>query len=70
VCLWSRSRLILKAFILSTDSGFDTQDLRLVCEKREIETNIARNPHSVTERNCFDEELYKRRMVIEHANAW
>lgn len=64
----------LKGLFLNADSGFDAQNLRLACEKRDIQANIAANPRSAvsqtTEWTYFDEELYKRRTVIEHANAW
>ncbi len=64
----------LKGLFLNADSGFDSQNFRLACEQREIETNIAFNPRShsspTVEWTYFDEELYKRRTVIEHANAW
>jgi len=64
----------LKGLFLNADSGFDAQNLRRACEKRAIEANIANNPRCGTPESedyrYFDEELYKRRVVIEHANAW
>lgn len=64
----------LKGLFLNADSGFDAQNLRLACEQREIQANIAANPRSrvgtPAEWTYFDEELYKRRVVVEHANAW
>ena len=64
----------LKGLFLNADSGFDAQNLRLACARRDIQANIAANPRSaaplVTEWTYFDEELYKRRPVIEHAHAW
>lgn len=64
----------LKGLFLNADSGFDTNKLRLLCQRRQIEDNIATNPRSVanlgSEGRYFDEELYKRRGVIEQANAW
>lgn len=64
----------LKGLFLNADSGFDAQHLRLACANREIEANIGSNPRSTHTQPIdwvyFDEELYKRRAVIEHANAW
>ena len=64
----------LKGLFLNADSGFDAQNLRLACERRDIQANIAANPRSAapltTEWTYFEEQLYKRRPVIEHATAW
>lgn len=72
--LLESAQINLKGLFLNADSGFDAQNLRLACEKREIQANIAANPRSAvsqtTKWTYFDEELYKRRTVIEHANAW
>ncbi|WP_420147907.1 IS5 family transposase [Spirosoma sp.] len=75
LCLLLESAKInLKGLFLNADSGFDAQNLRVACVNREIAANIAVNPRSVTEQPIdwvyFDEQLYKRRPVIEHANAW
>lgn len=72
--LLESAKINLKGLFLNADSGFDAQNLRLACEKREIQANIALNPRSApsqaSEWAYFDEELYKRRTVIEHGNAW
>lgn len=72
--LLESAKINLKGLFLNADSGFDAQNLRQACEQREIQANIARNPRSApsptAEWAYFDEELYKRRTVIEHANAW
>lgn len=64
----------LKGLSINADSGFDAQNLRQACEKREMQANIAANPRStvgtLVEKSYFDEDLYKGRTVIEHANAW
>lgn len=66
----------VKGLFLNADSGFDSQELRQICKNKEIHPNIdinSRNNKSEnqsTEYQYFDEELYKRRTVIEHANAW
>ena len=51
------------------------RDLDLSCVQKEIIANIPHNPRNEKETestNCqyFDEALYKRRYVIERANAW
>lgn len=72
--LLESAQINLKGLFLNADSGFDAQNLRLACGKREIETNIAVNTRSTLEQPSewvyFDEQLYKRRIVIEQANAW
>lgn len=58
---------------LNADAGFDSQLFRSQCAERKIEANIAyntRNGKLTQESGYFDEKLYKRRMVIEQANAW
>lgn len=64
----------LRGVFMNADSGFDAKALREQCHEKEIEANIA-----VNERNkkqpaddyvYFDSELYKRRFVVEQANAW
>jgi len=58
---------------LNADAGFDSQQLRKQCAQRQIEANIALNPRngqSSDDYVYFDEVLFKRRKVIEHANAW
>lgn len=55
---------------------FDSRELRQICKDKEIHPNIESNSRNTklenqsTEYLYFDEELYKRRNVIEHANAW
>jgi transposase len=58
---------------LNADAGFDSNVFRTACEKEEIEANIpynARNKALPEQQYYFDELLYKRRIVIEQANAW
>jgi transposase len=63
-----------KGLFLNADAGFDSKDLKSVCIKEQIVANIKPNPRNNKEQEeedqYFDEELYKRRTVIEHANAW
>jgi transposase len=62
----------LKGVFLNADPGFDCQTLRMVCEQKQIQPNIKSNPRNSQQEDYqyFDEELYKRRTVIERANAW
>lgn len=68
------AQLALEGLFLNADSGFDATALRQACFARDIEANIARNPRAgrqpSTDEPYFDEELYRRRVVIEHTNAW
>jgi len=63
-----------QGLFLNADPGFDSEELRMVCNAEKIEANIKPNPRNTvlesTDYKYFDEELYKRRSVIEHANAW
>jgi transposase len=69
----------LKGLFLNADPGFDSNEFRKACEKQEIMANIKPNPRNAAHQknqpyqsgtHIFDEELYKDRSVIEHANAW
>ncbi|QHT65318.1 IS5 family transposase [Rhodocytophaga rosea] len=64
----------LNGLFLNADAGFDCKELRKVCKDKHIEANIAFNSRNTGSQNeqyqYFDEELYKCRKVIEHANAW
>ena len=58
---------------LNADAGFDSQFFRQQCAQLGIEANIAMNSRKgdhTYEYVYFDELLYKRRKVIEQANAW
>lgn len=64
----------LNGLFLNADAGFDAVALRAACEREQIEANVKTNPRSKkaesTDYEYFDEELYKRRLVIEQSNAW
>jgi len=51
-----------------------TTEFRSVCAQKEIEANVKINPRNTKkdeeEYQYFDDELYKKRIVIEQANAW
>lgn len=65
----------IKGLFMNADSGFDSKEFRLICKQKEIEANIDTNSRNskneiLSSYQYFDAELYKRRSVIEHANAW
>lgn len=69
----------IEGLFLNADPGFDSQDFKDFCEGKEIIANIKPNPRNKSPKDrepyesgthIFDEELYKDRTVIEHANAW
>lgn len=63
-----------KGLFLNADPGFDSEQMKSLCERKEIELNVKPNPRNNKQENLeykyFDDELYKRRTKIEHANAW
>ncbi|MFT4156179.1 MAG: transposase [Parafilimonas sp.] len=64
-----------KGIFLNADPGFDSEELKNLCAENEIELNVKPNKRNQKQQqsidyNYFDEELYKRRTKIEHANAW
>lgn len=66
----------VSGLFLNGDPGFDSEELREIGSEKDIEANIKVNPRNKTSEDddivyrYFDEQLYKRRTVIEHANAW
>ena len=69
----------LKGLFLNADPGFDSTEFKEACQKEEIIPNVKLNPRNSTNQeqepyesgsHIFDDELYKDRSVIEHANAW
>ena len=63
----------VEGLFLNADSAFDTKAVRQQCAARDIEANIARNPRArnwqTDDETFFDPELYRRRTLVEHANA-
>jgi transposase len=77
--LLKKAGINLKGLFLNADPGFDSSDFRQACEKEEIIANLKANPRNSANEgtqvyqkgtHIFDEELYRDRSVIEHANAW
>ncbi len=69
----------LEGLFLNADPGFDSKEFRQACQKEEIIANVKPNPRNSADQekgpyesgtHIFDEQLYKDRSVIEHANAW
>lgn len=68
-----RAEIETEGLFLNADAGFDSEKVRRLCEGYGFIPNFAFNPRngSLWDRDeYFDELLYKRRMVIEHAFAW
>lgn len=77
LCLMLKNAGInIKGLFLNADSGFDSKEFRQICRQKGVEANIdtnsrnSKNELQTDNYQYFDEELYKRRGVIEHANAW
>ncbi len=77
--LLKEANINLKGLFLNADPGFDSESFHQVCEKEEIIANVKPNPRNTAGQqvepyesgeHIFDEELYKDRTVIEHANSW
>lgn len=77
--LLKEAGICLDGLFLNADSGFDSDEFRLACQKEEIIPNVKPNPRNSKPGNepvyqkgdhVFDDLLYKDRAVIEHANAW
>jgi transposase len=63
----------IEGLFLNADRAFDSALVRSLCAEFGIEANIPINPRNGCgdhRDECFDEELYKHRTVIEHTFAW
>ncbi|NVO86103.1 transposase [Hymenobacter terrestris] len=75
LCQWLEAAGIAVAGkFVNAYSAFDTNELRQTCAARDIEANIARNRRATNwqtpDDTFFDSKLYRRRVLLEHANAW
>lgn len=77
--LLEQANIQLKGLFLNADPGFDSVNFHMACQKEEIIANVKPNPRNTSNQpahayqagiHIFDEELYRDRSVIEHANAW
>jgi transposase len=57
---------------INADAGFDTQELRNLCEAKGVIANICFNKRNGRKDRdeYFDQELYDERYAIERTNAW
>lgn len=64
----------IDGLFLNADPGFDSEQFRRTCSEQGMEVNVKPNPRNQTgpkeDYVYFDEQLYKRRNVIEQANGW
>lgn len=64
----------IAGLFLPAEKAFDSQSFRQECVRRDIKVNIPRNRRAADwqsdDDTFFDPELYRRRVVVEHANAW
>jgi len=61
----------LDGLFLNTDAGFNITEFRECCYKNDIIDNIKYNKtNGKNDASLFDDELYKKRFVIERTNAW
>ena len=68
-----KSNILTDYLFINVDAGFDAQELRNFCIKKDLFVNIdfnKRNGNVSDREEIFDEKLYKRRFVIERMNAW
>ena len=71
--LLKEAGITIAAMFSNADAGFDSLEFRRQCPKLKIEANIVLNPRNAEPPYgyvYFDEELFKRRKVIELVNAW
>ena len=66
------SALTASGLFLNADAGFDTEQHRRGCHKREVYPNVAFNKRRGKQREeeFLDELLYKQKYCIERTNAW
>ncbi|WP_371415947.1 hypothetical protein [Pontibacter sp. SGAir0037] len=63
----------VEGLFMNADAGFDAESFRKICSTLKLEANIDLNPRNgqgSDEYVYFDEKLFQRRKVIEHAFAW
>lgn len=71
ICPLKNSNIRLDGLFLNADAGFDTTEFRECCYKNDIVDNIKHNKRNgKNDASLLDDELYKKRFVIERTNAW
>ncbi|HYO05478.1 MAG TPA: IS5 family transposase [Phototrophicaceae bacterium] len=71
--LLQQAEISLEGVFMNADAGFDCKQLRKQCAQKRILANIfinIRNSKENVTEHYFDQQLYKKRVVIEQANAW
>ncbi len=71
--LLQQAEISLEGVFMNADAGFDCKELRKQCAQKRIQANIfinIRNSKEDITEHYFDQQLYKKRVVIEQANAW
>lgn len=66
------AQIPIDGLFLNADAGFDSRELREICQRKGVIANICfnyRNGESKDEL-LFDDQLYKERYSIERTNAW
>lgn len=69
-----KAKIAIEGLFLNADAGFDSKELRLLCESLGIIPNFDINKRNTRNPDkhdyLFDNQLYKERFVIERTNAW
>lgn len=69
-----KAQIAIEGLFLNADAGFDSKELRLLCESLGIIPNFdinKRNTRNPDQHDyLFDNQLYKERFVVERTNAW
>jgi len=63
----------VEGFFLNADVGFDSENFRNSCGKKEIQANVCfnkRNGKTQDREEYFDQGLYNQRYSVECTNAW
>lgn len=65
------SNIRLDGLLLNIDADFNITEFREYCYKNDIVDNIKRNKRNGKNVNSLlDNELYRKRFIIERTNAW
>jgi transposase len=68
------AKIEYKGLFMNADAGFDSQNLRGICEELEIIANFDINKRNSKKPDqndyYFDNQLYKERFAVERTNAW
>ncbi|RMG59206.1 MAG: IS5 family transposase [Bacteroidetes bacterium] len=67
------AQIEVEGLFLNADAGFDCTELRSLCHAQGVIPNFAFNARKgskLDREEHFDERLYQRRTVVEHAFAW